>query len=501
MTFPHTLQRALSPQAHMSSPTSGFSRLSLSAMASSRLEAGTQPSRDDSSDASDSDDSNDDSGEESGPESPPILRSSHTKLHYDTSRLTRSTTRTARAGLNEPFTLGHCSLYNPSQGSEYFAFQIFETASFSVRVGAPASEYRSLTCHCDSDPGPCRHIFWLLDQIASHTLSATDKSTPLPLSVSGFSRAPDNADAYHHITASGPHLFQELDCDLRIAPSYVEPTPAAATAARITDIRDILASFSPATRDDYRPDIFDALPPDPSAPLLAPTDLEKTLAHAALANPDLFRHLRALVPSSHCAASFFRKQRARVTAALAKLDAYTATRPRAAAAAAAGPAVVHDVKYAAAAVSEAVAAILARVHEARAPLSISARQAAAESLALTLLDLSKRNIDVYATPTWKGTRQQTLPLTDRNIFARFFGSEPAAGKERFLVDGLADLGDAGRGVVGVLEEAIEGFGGMVAPKVYGEKLAWLVANLRGGKEVMGKRGAGEGEGRGRKRMK
>ena len=461
----------------MSSPTSGLSRLSLSRMASTRPGAGaTQPSRD-SSDASESEDSNDDSGEDSSPEDVSVIRSAHTKLRYDTSRLTRSTTRRAQAGLNEPFTLGHCSVYNPSQGSEYFAFQIFETVNFSVRVGAPDSEYRSLTCHCDDDPGPCRHIFWLLDQIAAHTLSSTDKSSPLPLSPRGFSRASTNADAYHHITASGPHLFQELDCDLRIAPTYVEPTPAAATAARITDIRDILASFSPATRDDFRPDIFDALPPDPSAPLLAPTDLEKTLAHAALANPDLFRHLRALVPSSHCAASFFRKQRARAVAALAKLDTYTATRPRASAAAA-GPSVVHDVKYAATAVSEAVAAILARVHEARAPLSIAARQAAAESLALTLLELSKRNIDVYASSTWKGTRQQTLPLTDRNIFARFFGSEPAAGKERFLVDGLADLGDAGRGVVGVLEEALEGFGGNAAPAVYREKLGWLVGSLR-----------------------
>ncbi|OBT40432.1 hypothetical protein VE00_08884 [Pseudogymnoascus sp. WSF 3629] len=493
----------------MSSPTSGFSRLSLSRMASTRPEDGAPPPSNDDSDSSGSEeDSNDDSGEDSSPEDAPILRSAHTKLRYDTSRLTRSTTRRARAGLNEPFTLGHCSVYNPSEGSEYFAFQIFETVNFSVRVGAPDSEYRSLTCHCDSDPGPCRHIFWLLDQIASHTLSSSDKSAPLPLSPRGFSRAPANADAYHHITASGPHLFQELDCDLRIAPSYTEPSPAAATAARITDIRDILASFSPATRDSYRPDIFSALPADPSSPLLFPTDLEKTLAYAALANPDLFRHLRALVPSSHCAASFFRKQRARVVAALAKLDAYTATRPRASAAAAAsgGAAVVHDVKFAATAVSEAVAAILARVNEARAPLSIAARQAAAESLALTLLDLSKRNIDVYASSVWKGTRQQTLPLTDRNIFARFFGSEPAAGKERFLVDGLADLGDAGRGVVGVLEEAREGFGGVAAPKVYGEKLGWLVGSLKGGGEggsggVREKRGAGEGEGRGRKRMK
>ncbi|KFY85363.1 hypothetical protein V500_08482 [Pseudogymnoascus sp. VKM F-4518 (FW-2643)] len=377
----------------MSSPTSGFSRLSLSRMASTRPEDGvTQPSRDDS-DASDSEDSNDESGEDSSPEDISVIRSAHTKLRYDTSRLTRSTTRHAQAGLNKPFTLGHCSVYNPSQGSEYFAFQIFETVNFSVRVGAPDSEYRSLTCHCDDDPGPCRHIFWLLDQIAAHTLSASDKTSPLPLSPRGFSRAPTNADAYHHITAAGPHLFQELDCDLRIAPSYVEPTPAAATASRITDIRDILASFSPHTRDDYRPDIFAALPADPSAPLLAPTDLEKTLAHAALANPDLFRHLRALVPSSHCAASFFRKQRARAASALAKLDAYTATRPRASAAAG-GATPVHDVKFAAAAVSGAVAAILARVHEARAPLSIAARQAAAESLALILLALSRRNIDV-----------------------------------------------------------------------------------------------------------
>ncbi|ELR09647.1 hypothetical protein GMDG_04138 [Pseudogymnoascus destructans 20631-21] len=486
----------------MSSPASGFSRLSLSRMASTRPEDGaTQPSND-SSDASDSEDSNDDSGEDSSPEDASILRSAHTKLRYDTSRLTRSTTRRARAGLNEPFTLSHCSVYNPSEGSEYFAFQIFETVSFSVRVGAPDSEYRSPTCHCDSDPGPCRHIFWLLDQIASHTLSSSDKSTPLPLSSRGFSRTPANADAYHHITASGPHLFQELDCDHRIAPSYTKPSPAAATAARITDIRDILASFSPATRDDYRPDIFSAPPPTPSSPLLFPTDLEKTLAHAALANPDLFRHLRALVPSSHCTASFFRKQRARAAAALAKLDAYTATRPRAAAAG--GPlVVVHDVKFAATAVSEAVAAILARVHEARAPLSIAARQAAAESLALTLLDLSKRNIDVYATPIWKGTRQQTLSLTDRNIFAHFFGSEPPAGGERFLVDGLANLGDAGRGVVGVLEEAREAFGARAAPVVYGEKLGWLVGSLRreGAGAREGKRGAGEGEGRGRKRMK
>jgi len=473
-----------------------------------RAEAGRlqlQHLREEDPEASDDDDSVD-PGEESNPEADEIIRSVHTKLRYDTSQLSPTTEGRAKAGLKEAFTLGHCSLYNPSQSSEYFAFQIFETVNFSVRIGAPDSEYRELTCHCDNDPRPCRHIFWLLDQIAEHTLTSAEKAAPLPLTKRGFS--PSSLSAYHQITSAGPRLFQELDCELRTSPdaSYpLPPSPSSVSAERIQDVRDILSTFTPQPPSLYRPDIFASLPASPTATLF-PDDLEKTLAHALLANDDLFRHLRTLVPTSHCATTFFHKQRARTTAALAALDAHIATR--------AGPAV--SVAQTGAAIGAAVAAILARVHEARSPLSGAARRAAAEALCLVLLDVAGRDADVYDSPVWARSREQALPLRERNLFVRLFGgaaAEAEAGRERFIVDGLADLGDAARGVVGLVEEARERFEANRAPRAYAEKLAWLAGSLKAGEVEaagmgmgMGKGGKrlGEGggaEGRGSKRMK
>lgn len=495
----------------MSSPTTSFSRLSLSRMPTTRAAAGKlqlsrpDPVASDDEDSTDDEDSNDDPGEDSSPEADEIIRSIHTKLRYDTRLLSPTTEERAKAGLKEPFTLGHCSLYNPSQSNEYYAFQIFETVNFSVRIGAPDSEYRELTCHCDNDPRPCRHVFWLMDQIAQHTLSDAQKSSPLPLTKRGITS--DSLDTYRKISSARPRLFQELDCELRTDTDYDEPESTAdAAAERIKDVRDLLASLSPVTRDEYRPDIFDALPAAADQPQLFPGDLEKTLAHALLANDDLFRHLRALVPASHCATDFFLKQRAAAAAALASLDAYiAAARP----AAPPSPAPVHDIPWAAAAVAAAVAAIAARVHEARAPLSLAARHAAAEGLCRILRALAARDADVYAGAAWAGTRQQALPLRERNLFVRLFGGAPAAAAAaggRAVVDGIVDLGDAARPFVQLLEEAAEGFRESGALGGWVGRIEGLVGGLKGGEGAGGggggsKRAGPGGEGRGRKRMK
>jgi hypothetical protein len=454
----------------MSSPTSSFSRLSLSRMPTTRAESRRQPPPPHSSDE---DESDNDNADDSSPEVEAVVKSTHTKLRYDISRLSPTTEERAKAGLKEPFTLGHCAVYNPNEKTEYFAFQIFEAVNFSVRIGAPESEYRELTCHCDDDHRPCRHIFWLLDQMAQHTLTDAQKESLLTLSKNGYPL--EAVDPYHQITTAGPRLFQELDCELRTDGTFEDPeTSSDASEDRIKDVRDILSSFSSVTRDEYRPDIFNNIPSSPTTDqgLLVPQDLEKTLAWSMIANDDFFRHMRSLVPSSHCAADLFQKKQAEAKIVLEKLDKYIAKRPN-------RPETVHDIPWCGNHIVQIVNSIMARINEARTPLSLHAKQRAAETLSLILLWVSQRNIDVYASPVWARSRQQALPLNERNLFARLFGSAPP-GTDRFIVDNLTDLGDAVAPFVHHLEEALEKFTANKAPKVYIDKLATLVKSPKSG---------------------
>jgi hypothetical protein len=141
---------------------------------------------------------------------------------------------------------------------------------------------------------------------------------------------------------------------------------------------------------------------------------------------------------------------------------------------------VHDIAWCASALATTVSQIATRLNSARTPLSLAARQEAAHALVLTLRALTARNIDVYATPLWARSREQALPLRDRNIFVRFFGESPTPGQDRFVLDQLEDLGDAVRPFVGMLEDIAQRFEENKSPKGWVDGLKRMVVGLKKG---------------------
>ena len=211
----------------MSLPTSSLAKLTISGMpptsSTSTLHSRTKDHCGTSSD--DSSGSEENSEDDSDTSTSRILTSPNTKLHYDTSQLSASVFSHVRAGLQSSLTFSRCSEYKEA---EYFALQVSESAV--VRVGAPGSKYSAVTCHCDSEPKPCRHIIFVQDQLANRTLNDQQKAKTLPLSRNGVPK--ETLDAYQSIKHGGSALLTELGCEV-VAKHDGADSAAAARADRI----------------------------------------------------------------------------------------------------------------------------------------------------------------------------------------------------------------------------------------------------------------------------
>lgn len=491
----------------MSLPTSRFSDLAISGMLStSNSTDRNTPAKDDPISSSDEySGSEQDSADDSDTSASGILTSVNTKLRYNSSRLTPTISSRARAGLNSPFTFTACSFYHQKPSPPYYGVQISETSNFHMRVGSSGSEYSALTCTC-GEQRPCRHVFFLLDQIANHTLDKEQKKTALPLTQDGVQR--DVLSAFQTIKDSGDGLFEKLKGKSRTVSgkdddSVPQRNPGN-VAERINDVRDILASFSPTeSTDEFRPDIFDNIQRQgPPQNQLFPDDLEKTLALSMIANEQVFRHLSTIVPQSHCAIDYFEKKQHKMLTALRAMDEYTSSKKKLQGLPAA------DVAWCARIIETSVEKIVSRVNEAPSPLSASAKESAAKALSKILTELCERNVDVYNRGIWRHAKEQALDIKDRNIFVRFFDYGPEHGK-KFILDDLSDLGDSATPYRELLKEAAEAFDSAYRnkkiPKAYVDKVQRIVGDLKGsGRGTRSKTGSkrpGDESGGDNKRMK
>lgn len=482
----------------MSLPTSSLSKLTISGMPPTST-ASIRHSHTKDHPVSSSDDSSgseEDSGDDSDTSTSRILTSPNTKLHYDTSHLPASVFSHVRAGLKSSLTFSSCTVYTEA---EYFAFQVSESAV--VRVGAPGSKYSAVTCHCDSEPKPCRHIIFLQDQLANHTLNDEQKAEALPLSRNGIPR--EMLDAFQSIKHGYPALLTELGCKVIVKNEGAEDA-AAARADRIQETRDILASFSAKySTDDYLPDIFNSNSPTTPANRLYPKDLEKTLAVSMIANDNLFNEMRRIVTPSDCATDYFEKKHQKVLEALRAMDYYVLNKRT-------PPPLTFkpDVGWCVDVIENSVDDIMARIDETSTPLSRPAKETAAGALSQTLRDLSKRNIDVYDSPIWRHSREQALDIEHRNIFIRFFGELPEEGEKKFILDHLADLADAATSYLEILKEAAESFDAAARhkkiPKAFADKLQRIIKDVKSSgrkNSVGGSKRRGDESGGDTKRMK
>lgn len=486
----------------MSFPTSSLSKLTISGMPPTSCTFNRHShSKDDP--ATSSDDSSgfeEDSGDDSDTSTSRILTSPNSKLHYDTSGLSPELLSQARAGLKSPLTFTKCTFHTQPSNPQYFAFQVSESAV--VRVGEPGSEFSTPTCHCNSEPKPCQHTFFLLDQIAKYTLVNAQNASPLQLSEDGVPR--EMRDAFQKIKDGKQQLFTQLGCEISVKSSEEPEDPTAAREERIWETRDILASFDKEkSTDEYRPDIFTTALPATTKTKLYPNDLQKTLAVSMISNDNLFNEMRRIVTPSDCATDYFEKKHQKVQGAWRDMEYYVRNKRT-------PPAltVKPDVAWCADIIENSVDDIMTRIEETSTPLSRSAKETAAGALTKILRDLSRRNIDVYDSPNWRHSREQALDIEHRNIFIHFFGELPEEGEKKFILDDLSNLADAGTSYLEILKEAAESFDAAARakkiPQAFADKLQRIIKDLKrsGGRNIVGgSKRRGDESGGDTKRMK
>lgn len=405
-----------------------------------------------------------DTAEQDSSDSEAELPEAPSKIEYSRRDLSPAASKRLDAAFEGHFTVAHCAEHNVSSGPRYYAFQIAETTAYSVRIGAPGSNYSNAECFNCNEPQPCRHIFWLLDHINKHTLTDAQKKGPLTLSKGGFpSEVPG---PFERITKVGMEdLAERLHWELR-PPYYEEPDHE----AKAQEIREIMAALSPRTANEYRPDIFGRLAMDQSFEnALAQRDLETLLAQLLMVNSDMFHYFRALVSPNHCAADFFMKMRERGDEAISLFSRYIQSGPTE------DKNEIYDIPWCARRLTDIVDQIRNKVFEST--LGKSAKAEAAETLIHILEEVVDRNSDAYAGAVWAGTPQRRLSDKERNLFIRCTApsTEPP-----FIINELNYLTDASQHLVDRVEAIGEQMPKGGAPSTYTAKLRELIPRMKRG---------------------
>ena len=251
----------------MSFPTAKFSKLSIGKMPTTRAQSSRM-----SQSGQDTAEYEGSSDEGDAPEEPEEEPEAPSNLVYDRGDLSPGTRERLEAAFEGRYVVEYCSERSES-GVKYYVFQMAETAPHSVRIRVPGTNYSNVECSNCNEPQPCRHVFWLLDQINKHTLSDAQKQGPLTLSPRGYPT--EVPEPYVRISQVGiQELAEHASWEVR-PEHYNEPDQE----SKAEEIREILAALSPTTADEYRPDIFDHLIIDQSfESSLARRDLPSLLA-------------------------------------------------------------------------------------------------------------------------------------------------------------------------------------------------------------------------------
>lgn len=162
-----------------------------------------------------------------------------------------------------PMVVEWCGISNDP---DVYAFQLREVVPRTIRIGAPASRIPRPHCTCagagagSTSTRPCRHLVWLLDQIAKQTLPdhrpdeplVLDAATGCPQALLGSAAHRRIADFHIDVLATTLHCSSAGGPPVRRQPS----------AQRVREAREVLAGLAgvreDAGVDAYAPEIFDA---------------------------------------------------------------------------------------------------------------------------------------------------------------------------------------------------------------------------------------------------
>jgi hypothetical protein len=449
----------------MSPPTSKFSKLSIGKMPTTRGQSSRISQAE--PDTSDSEDSVSDSENETEPEP-----ETPSKLIYDKRELSPAAIARLNEAFRGRFNVDYCGeRHDGLEPGTYFAFQVAETVEYAVRIGAPGSTYQDPKCSKCNDTQPCRHIFWLLDQIAKCTVPENQKAVPLTLSDRGYPT--ELPHPFNRISNIGiEELAERMHWEVRSV-TYSEPD----LGKRAQEIRDILAFLSPVTADEYKLEIFSHLHEEGHSDenIVKPRDLQGTLARMLMAKPILFHSFRSLIPADHCASDFFQKMREKAEEAIINMDYYLRT------------GIVgdnneaYDVPWCARTLTNIVAVINKALFnpKPRGTLGRAAKEQAAIALVWVLGEVARRDVDVYAGPQWANSPQRRLPNRDRNLFERLIVHPSRSTEPPFIINELKNIEPgAAQTLVDRMDEINEILPRGGAPKDYLTKFRELIAHFK-----------------------
>lgn len=411
------------------------------------------------------------------------------EIMYDKRELSQGASDRLEAAFDGRFAVEYCGERTDSSGrGRYIVFHMAETFGHLVRIGASGGNYNNVECSNCNELQPCRHVFWLLDQINKHTLTDAQKSGPVVLSKHGYpSELPGPFERISEIGVE--KLAGRAKWEVRPA-HYTEPS----REAKAAEIRDMMAALSPRIAEEYRPDIFNNLLVDQSFDgALAQRDLPALLARFLMVDHDMFHHFRALVSPNHCATDFFIKMRERVVTVLTRNAKYLQTgRPE-------DSNEICDIPWCARNLTNIVGAIRNKIL--KSTLGKPAKAEAASLLVYILGEVVDRNGDAYAGRIWDKTPQRRMPDKEKNLFHRLTVSPARLADPPFIQYELNFLTDASQLLTLRLEEIVEQMAQGGAPSVYAGKFRELISRMKRGDLPGGPKRSGPEMGGDPKRMK
>lgn len=422
------------------------------------------------------DESDSDSSDASSLDTPLRGRSN---LRYDIRQLSPPSIRRAKQAFNGQFTVDHCEEKSAGGRDKYYAFEVSETMKAGViRVGPPGSKWTRPLCSC-GEPQACRHVYWLLDEVAGHSLAHSEESLYV-LQRDGY--VPSNSHPFEQISSLGLELVAK-----QLQWSFQRTHPGGVSAPilthRLHEVRDILAALVAAVGRDHDHIMFDQLPAALTAvDILVPKDLDATLARTLINDDDVFQYLGHLVSAKDQTADLFRKLGEKAHAAIALVD------ESAEGSQGASDELPHDVTWCAAALVDVVTVITHELDE-RAPLAPAARREAAQALVSILVSVVNHNRDASS----RGGK------VERSLYHRLMVMSTGVAEDfSTIVDTLYGLADAAGPAIDVLEDILDTIKSNGGSVVYERKLRRLHDHF---KAAGTKRQGGDLGGSAAKRMK
>ncbi|KAF2016060.1 hypothetical protein BU24DRAFT_192225 [Aaosphaeria arxii CBS 175.79] len=349
----------------------------------------------------------------------PSLIDSTSGLQYNVAKLNTEVRRRAKRGLmdDNAIKMKYCRASDDDPEQYMFFIDDDITIGMGGRFAVPRC-----TCGANDQGTACKHIFWILDQLATQSDSNDMKSQTLELSADGSNvHEIEPADIIHEKGLKT--ISKGLGWVLHEVPLPDEDDIE-------FEIAEMLSVFEPS---DALPSEFKC---DEPAYLSARSkkyrEFRELFIQVASENLGLFGRLRSVITPAFQTQVFFEKINDRIARTFNALDEYIKNGPTDARSDS------HDVETCASKLKALVGAIFdyfdQQVENGTSSKDIEARAASA---LVTILDqVSSRNCDAYANITWDG-----IPPSDpkqNNLYVSLIGS-PDKNEGLFVLDALEML--------------------------------------------------------------